>query len=217
MYIGNHFRKRAQSARRRLTKKTKQKKNRKTDKLLAGDGRTVPLAKSFRESFLELSFLQRKFRCKVFDAGTFVYSFRWILASAFHALAARRLRLFHLTRIESHSILSSAWPERDRTTLTAFRCRSFEIIQGRCDYLAESAKPDSFTDREVFLFLFFYFFFFTGEGNLRGSKRETERATWKIYIFTERKESWSSRSFDDIARSPQRSQLYYENVIDEIN
>lgn len=156
------------------------------------------LAKLFRELFLEFSFLWRKFRCKIFDAGvrSHVRSFvRWRLFTT-HALPAvtfsRDGKSSRLTPIVSHSILSSTWPERDRTRRPIANQSIFRD-NWRLLRISESAEPDFFSPKSVFFFFFFF------EGEKRGSKGNLTPNVEDIYIFT-KKESWFG-SLDNIARS----------------
>lgn len=223
MYIGNHFFFFFGNAERSSPA------YKKTKKLLAGAARCFSRNHFFFCGAVprELSFLWRKFRCKIIRCRygrTFVRSFvRWILAWAFRRPRAfPRGGTFSYGRGETFSTsranrnpfdlivdLTRTWPH-----VTAFRSIFFlEIIEGRCEYLAESAVPDFFSvQKRRFLG------FFGGKTRVEG--KNWTRNRWKIHVFTDTKESaWLPTSTSNgIAQSrDSRSQLYYENVIDEIN
>lgn len=115
MYIGNHFRKR------RVPVAGLQKR---ISFLSARRGATrETISRVCSSSF---RFFGRNFDVRIFDAGTFSFIRSLNTCERFAARAlpaatfSRDGKLFHLTRIESHSILSSAWP-RTWPHVIAFR------------------------------------------------------------------------------------------------
>lgn len=192
MYIGNYFRKH----------KVPVAGLQKRISFLPARG-AVFLAKLFRELFLELSFLWQKFRCKIFDAGTFVEYLR-----AFRRSRALRGDIF--MRQETFSLYANRIPfdfivGLPRTWPHVIAFRFLKITQGRCKYLAESVEPDFFGPKDGF-------------GGKRGSKGNWTRNVEDICIYktkkTEANRRCQSRRYCTI---PQQSFaiIYYENVIDE--
>jgi len=163
------------------------------------------LAKLFRELFLGLSFLWQKFRCKIFDSGTFVHTFVECLR-AFRRSRAPRDDIF--TRqgnfFTSHELKPIRFYHRLDPNVTTrdslLRISRFlKVTQGRCKYLAESVEPDFFNPKDGFFFL---------KGKC-GSKENQTRNVEDTYIYKKERKPIVNVSLDDIARSrSSRSQLY---------